>query len=114
MHWWSKVDWWLVLSTMLVWIWGLSVFVQALKINKESHKKKRLLEYTPFGVLPAIDFDLSIAGAIGFLGWMLLDFIISLLIGAFLKYSPWWLAKSFMFLYACGLFWFGSWLITRL
>jgi hypothetical protein len=113
MHWWSKVDWWLVTSIILVWIWGLSVFVQALKINKEIQKRKRLLDFTPFGILPTIDFDLSVAGVLGFFGWMLLDFILCIIIGAFLKYSPWWLAKAFMFIYACGLFLFGYWLITK-
>ena len=88
--------WFFVLLTLLAWLISLGLFNFALKIDKETHKDKSVFDYTT-------DFSLSDWSIIGFV----FDLIFSFTIGMILKYSPWWLAKTLVFIVSACFFILG-------
>ncbi|MDB5056040.1 MAG: hypothetical protein JWM44_4090 [Bacilli bacterium] len=98
------MEWmWLVL-TALAWFFGVSILLSGLRLTKESHNEKSLLDHSKN--LPSLG-DFSLFGFI-------FDIISSLIFGVFMKYSPWWLAKTFLILLACLFFYLGALAIMKL
>jgi hypothetical protein len=95
--------WWLVLAA-LAWLIGIIILLSGFRLTKESHKEKSLLEHS--NSLPSLG-DFSLFGFI-------FDIISSLIFGAFMKYSPWWLAKTFLILIACLFLYLGALAIMKL
>lgn len=90
------MDWFFILLALLAWLLSFILFKFAFKIDKETHKDKSVLDYTA-------SFSLSDWSIIGFI----FDIIFSLTIGVILKYSPWWLAKTLVFIVSACFFILG-------
>jgi len=90
------VGWFFILLTLLAWGISLFLFNFASKINKEIHHKKSVLDYTNF-------FAFGDWTVIGFL----FDILFGFTIGIILKFSPWWLAKTLVFIVGAVFFVLG-------
>jgi hypothetical protein len=91
------MEWlWLVL-TVILWLVGSGILFSGLRLTKENHEKKSLLEHSTH--FPSLG-NFSLFGFI-------FDIVSSFIYGAIMKYSPWWLAKTFLILLACLFFYWG-------
>jgi putative Mn2+ efflux pump MntP len=95
MHWLTN-HWLQLAGAVIIWLIGVVILTSGLKIKKESHKNKRVSDYSPSLGLG----DFSIAGFI-------FDLIFSLSVGLIMKYSPWWFAKTLAIATGCGILYVG-------
>jgi hypothetical protein len=98
------MKWWLLIITALLWILGGFILTFGLSITNETHKRRSIFDYA--SEVPILG-DFSIFGFI-------FDLLFSLTIGLILKISPWWLAKTLIFLVACGFFYLGILVLLQL
>jgi hypothetical protein len=91
------MQWWQVAIAALIWFVGILILLYGLHLTKESQKENSAFDYSTH--FPALG-DFSIFG-------FLFDIISSLIFGLFMKYTPWWLSKSFLILFACLFFYLG-------
>jgi hypothetical protein len=97
------MQWWQVVIAALAWLFGIIILLYGLRLTKESQKEKSVLDYSNH--FPSV-------GNFTFFGF-LFDIIASLFFGLFMKYTPWWLAKSFLILLACLFFYLGALVIMQ-
>lgn len=98
------MEWWRLVITAILWLIALGILLTGLRLTKENHEKKGAIDHS--ASFPSIG-NLSLLGFI-------FDIVSSLIYGVIMKYSPWWLAKTFLILLACLFFYWGVLAITKL
>ncbi|SDN67437.1 hypothetical protein SAMN04487897_10439 [Paenibacillus sp. yr247] len=98
------MEWWWLVVTAVLWLIGFGILLTGLRLTKENHEKKGVIEHS--AAFPSF-------GNFSLLGFIF-DIVSSLIYGVIMKYSPWWLAKTFLILLACLFFYWGFLAITKL
>ncbi|WP_156157955.1 hypothetical protein [Gordoniibacillus kamchatkensis] len=98
------MKWWWLIAVVICWSIGFGILITGLRLTKENHEKKGVLEHS--ANFPSLG-DLSLLGFI-------FDIVSSFIYGVFMKYSPWWLAKTFLISLACLFFYLGILSIIKL
>ncbi|UOF91972.1 hypothetical protein LSG31_06975 [Fodinisporobacter ferrooxydans] len=93
---WIYPGWGWLLVTGLIWLIGFSIIKYSLRISKETQKNQRVLDYAP---------KLTWLG--GGIAGFILEIIVSLIIGIFVKLLPWWFSKTIGLLTGCWFFYLG-------
>lgn len=95
--------WGFILLTAILWFCGVFILKVGLQINKKTHKDKDVSDYT----ITEVVGDSSIIGFI-------ISILFSITVGAILKYSPYWVAKSLIIIVACISFILGILSMTKI
>lgn len=98
------MEWWWLVVTVILWLVGLGILLTGLRLTKENHEKKGVIEHST--AFPSV-------GNFSLLGFIF-DIVTGLIYGVTMKYSPWWLAKTFLILLACLFFYWGVLAIFKL
>jgi hypothetical protein len=98
------MEWWWLVLTAILWLVGCGIMLKGLRLTKENHENKSLLEHSTH--FPSLG-NFSIFGFI-------FDMVSSFIYGVIMKYSPWWLAKTFLILLASLFFYWGVLALIKL
>jgi hypothetical protein len=98
------MEWWWLVVTAILWLVGGSMLLTGLRLAKEDYEKKSLLDHST---------NFPSFGNFSLFGFIF-DIVSSLIYGVVMKYSPWWLAKTFVILLACLFFYWGVLALIKL